>query len=94
MSAKLTDRIAVLEKQVANLMANHRASPVTLLVGWFEISRYCRKRPRTLSRYAKGLAFPAYRWGRYVVSSPFAIDDWLRAVAAVRKRSKDGRQSG
>src|SRR5215470_5496762 len=36
----------------------------TLLVGWAEISRYCRKATRTLRRYRELEAFPAFRWGR------------------------------
>jgi hypothetical protein len=69
-------RIEILEKEVKNLanhMANHLASTPIMLVGWAEISAYCRKKPRTLSRYAKGLAFPAYRLGRHVVGHPYMI---------------------
>jgi hypothetical protein len=71
--SQLLERVATLEKQVnelANLTAYHVARVLPLLVGWAEISAYCRKKPRTLSRYAKDKAFPAYRWGRHVVSSP------------------------
>ena len=93
----LLKRVEALEEQVnelAQLTANHVARMPTLLVGWAEISAYCRKRPRTLSRYAKGLAFPAFRFGRHVVSSPFAIDDWLAALARARKRRMEGPVSG
>jgi len=89
----LLKRVATLEKQVselASLTANHVAGTPLLLVGWAEISAYCRKKPRTLSRYAKNMAFPAYRWGRHVVSSPHAIDGWLLAVQEVRTRRKAG----
>jgi hypothetical protein len=62
---ELSNRGAALEKQVrqmADLLADHMASlRPFLLVGWIEISTYCRKKPQTLSRYAKGLAFPAFR---------------------------------
>jgi hypothetical protein len=88
---ELLSRVAVLEKQItelANLTANHVARMPTLLVGWSEISAYCRKKPRTLSRYTKDKAFPAYRWGRHVVSSPHSIDTWLRAVHELRRKKR------
>jgi hypothetical protein len=88
---ELSKRIEILEKQVselANLTANQVANMPILLVGWAEISAYCRKKPRTLSRYAKNMAFPAYRWGRHVVSSPYTIENWLRAVREVRRKRK------
>ena len=87
----LSERVAALEKQVealARLTANHVANPPTLLVGWSEISRYCRKRPRTLSRYAKDLGFPAFRFGRHVVASPHTISNWLITRELARNREK------
>ena len=89
--SELLKRIEILEKEVrdlANLRANHVARVPTLLIGWSEISAYCRKKPRTLSRYAKNMAFPAYRWGRHVVSSPYTIENWLRAVREGRRKKK------
>src|SRR5690242_16310183 len=90
----LSKRIAALERQLgelaemATLVATHRAA-MLMLVGWSEIERYCRKKRRTLSRYTKELAFPAYRFGRHTVSSPLAIDNWLMAKAAVRKKHRE-----
>jgi hypothetical protein len=91
MPSQLLTRVETLEKQVselASLTANHVARVPTLLIGWSEISAYCRKKPRTLSRYAKDKAFPAYRWGRHVVSAPHSIDTWLRAVQELRRKHK------
>jgi hypothetical protein len=56
-----------------------------LLVGWAEISRYCRKAPDTLKRYARREGFPAYRWGRHVYSAPEAITCWLYAREPFRR---------
>ncbi len=56
-----------------------------LLVGWAEISRFTRKAPSTLRKYARVMHFPAVRWGRFVVSDPQMIRNWLFAV----KRAKD-----
>ena len=89
---ELSERVETLEGQVsrlAGLMANHVASLPVLLVGWAEIAAYCRKKPRTLSRYTKGLAFPAYRLGRHVVSHPYMINDWLRAFAAAKAKARN-----
>jgi hypothetical protein len=94
--SQLLERVETLEKRVnelASLTANHVASMPIMLVGWAEISAYCRKRPRTLSRYAKGLAFPAYRLGRHVVSHPYMINDWLRAFAAAKVKARKGNNS-
>jgi hypothetical protein len=90
----LSKRVAALEKrlnelgEMAALLAAHRAHVGTLLVGWSEIEQYTRKKRRTLSRYVRGMAFPAHRWARHVVSSPLAIDAWLLAKTAVRKNAK------
>ena len=89
--SQLLERVANLEKQVnelASLSANQVARVPTLLIGWAEISAYCRKKPRTISRYAKEKAFPAYRWGRHTVSSPHSIDIWLRAVDELRRKKR------
>jgi hypothetical protein len=91
-NSELSARIEALEGQVnelASLTANHVARVLPLLIGWSEISAYCRKKPRTLSRYAKDKAFPAYRWGRHIVSSPHSIDTWLRAVHELRRKKKN-----
>jgi hypothetical protein len=88
---ELIKRVSVLENRVnelAPLTAYHVADLPRFLVGWAEISAYCRKKPRTLSRYAKNMEFPAYRWGRHVVSSPPAIDIWLRAVQEARRKKR------
>jgi hypothetical protein len=89
----LLERVETLEKKVDNLanhVANHVASPATLLVGWAEISRYCRKSARSLSRYSRNYAFPAVRLGAHVVSSPAFIDWWLarRKISALEKRKR------
>jgi hypothetical protein len=90
----LSKRVAALEKrlselgEMAALLAAHRAHVGTLLVGWSEIEQYTRKKRRTLSRYVRGMAFPAHRWARHVVSSPLAIDAWLLAKATVRKKQR------
>lgn len=87
----LAKRLELVERgleNLAKLVANHVADPPTLLVGWNEISAYCRKRPRTLSRYAKGLAFPAFRWAGHVVSSPHIIDSWLITRERARREQK------
>jgi hypothetical protein len=89
--SELSARVEILEKRVnelASLSANQVARILPLLIGWSEISTYCRKKPRTLSRYAKDKAFPAYRWGRHVVSSPHSIDAWLRAVQELRRKKR------
>jgi hypothetical protein len=91
--SELSARVEALEKQVSEL-ASLTAHPMVarvlpLLVGWAEISAYWRKKPRTLSRYAKDKAFPAYRWGRHVVSTPHSIDAWLRAVQELRRKKKN-----
>ena len=81
-----------LETQVKNLaelvalpMA-HR--PASWLIGWIEICAFCRRPKRTLSRYQKGLAFPAYRLGGHVVSHPYLLNDWLRELAVARAEAK------
>jgi DNA-binding MurR/RpiR family transcriptional regulator len=88
----LSKRVAAIEKQLselANQLADHTASlPPFLLVGWNEISAYCQRSPRTISRYAKNLGFPAYRCGRHVCTSPYAIDDWLIAFQRAKAKAK------
>ena len=73
---------------MANQLADHTASlpPPFLLVGWVQISAYCQRSPRTISRYAKGLGFPVIRWGRHVACSPYAIDNWLCAFQKAKAR--------
>jgi hypothetical protein len=89
----LRNRLAALEKQVgdlANQLADHTASlPPFLLVGWIQISAYCQRSPRTISRYAKNLAFPVYRWGRHVACSPYAIDDWLCRFQKAKAKARE-----
>jgi hypothetical protein len=90
--SELLRRLESLEievKHLASLRTDHVARVLPLLIGWGEISAYCRKKPRTLSRYAKDKAFPAYRWGRHVVSSPHSVDGWLRAVQELRRKKKN-----
>jgi hypothetical protein len=72
-NSELSARVEAREKQVnelATLTAIHVARVPTLLIGWAEISAYCRKKPRTLSRYAKDKVISAYRWGafRFIVA--------------------------
>ena len=87
---ELSNRVATLEKRVselANQLADHTASlPPFLLVGWVQISTYCQRSPRTISRYANGLGFPVIRWGRHVACSPYAIDRWLCAFQKAKAR--------
>ena len=64
--------------------------PGALLVGWAEISRYCRKAPRTLKRYRDLEGFPAWRWGRHVVAARENIARWLVVREQVRR---EGRRS-
>ena len=91
--SELLNRIDSLEKRVtelSDLLADHMASlPPFLLVGWIQIGAYCQRSPRTISRYAKNLAFPAYRWGRHVCTSPYAIDAWLSCLQKARAKAKD-----
>jgi hypothetical protein len=62
--------------------------PGTLLVGWAAIASHCHKQPRTLRRYVAREGFPAFRWGRFVVSAPTTIADWLlvREQGRLRKQ--------
>jgi hypothetical protein len=62
--------------------------PGALLVGWAEISRHCRKAPRTLKRYRDLEGFPAWRWGRHVVAAPENIARWLVVREQVRRERK------
>jgi hypothetical protein len=90
-NSELSARVEILEKRVnelASLSANQVAGVLPLLVGWAEISAYCREKPRTLSRYTKGLAFRAYRLGRHVVSHPYMINDWLRAFNTAKLEAR------
>ena len=94
--SQVLKRVENLERQVselADLTANHTANVATLLVGWAEISHHCRKKPRTLSRYAKNMAFPAYRWGRHIVSSASLIDGWLLTVHQLKRQGKKNNDS-
>ena len=85
--AALDTRLAAIEAKLDSLatltsqpMASHTATPSVepgLLVGWWAIARYCQKAPRTLRRYANRETFPAFRWGRHVVTSPDLISRWL-----------------
>ncbi len=59
-----------------------------LLVGWAEISRFARKAPSTLRGYVRTMHFPAYRWGRFVVSHPQLILNWLEAVRRAKDQSR------
>jgi len=62
--------------------------PGALLVGWAEISRHCRKAPRTLKRYRDLEGFPAWRWGRHVVAAPENIARWLVVREQVRRERR------
>jgi len=62
--------------------------PGALLVGWAEISRHCRKAPRTLKRYRDRESFPAWRWGRHVVAAPENIARWLVVREQVRRERR------
>lgn len=59
-----------------------------LLVGWAEISRFSRKAPSTLRGYVRTMHFPAYRWGRFVVSHPQMIQNWLLAVKMAKDKGR------
>jgi hypothetical protein len=61
--------------------------PGALLVGWGAIAAHCGKQPRTLRRYVAREGFPAFRWGRFVVSAPTTIADWL----VVREQRRQGK---
>lgn len=58
-----------------------------LLVGWAEISRFTRKAPSTLQGYVRTMHFPAYRWGRFVVSHPDMIFNWFAAVKRAKQEA-------
>jgi len=90
----LLERVAALEARLDDL-ANHTSSLTSnigasdrLLVSWNEISRYCRKGQRSLARYTKTMAFPAFRSGRHTVSSPCLIDQWLLTVHRMKQQDK------
>ncbi len=59
-----------------------------LLVGWAEMSRFGRKAPSTLRGYVRTMHFPAYRWGRFVVSHPQLILNWLEAVKRAKQEAR------
>ena len=87
----ISERIKALENRVnelTQLLANHCSKGPRLLTGWSEISRYTGKSPRMLDRYRQTLGFPAYRFGRHVVSSPSSIDGWLLAKTRWRRARK------
>jgi len=98
-STALDSRLATIETKLdavmAALMSSARSDPTAgvgasgrLLVGWGEISRYCRKGPRTLRRYRGREAFPAWRWGRHVVAAPENIARWLVVREQVRRERR------
>ena len=80
------------ERKEANLKASVcdilSATPGGLLCGWKEISRYCRKAPRTLNRYRQLAGFPALRWGRHIYADTKMISAWLHMYAEDRARLK------
>jgi hypothetical protein len=51
----------------------------SLLIGWAEISRYMRRRPRCLQYWVKRKGVPIIRVGRNVATSRGLIDHWLMA---------------
>jgi hypothetical protein len=70
---------------MTNFTASYTATFRGLLVGWAEIATYTRKSDRTLRRYRQLMEFPAFRFGRHVVSSPQMIDHWLLAVNELKR---------
>ena len=96
-SARLAAIEAKLDAVMAALMSSSRSDLTAgfggsgrLLVGWGEISRYCRKGPRTLRRYRGREAFPAFRWGRHVVAAPENIARWLIVREEFHPRRRRG----
>lgn len=47
-----------------------------LLRGWAAIARHCGWSERSVQRYLRS-GFPAFQWGRDVVSDPELIRRWL-----------------
>ena len=59
--------------------------PFPLLVGYAEIGRFIRKSASTVRRYKRSMGFPAYRFGRHIVSHERLILDWLIVVEKQRR---------
>jgi len=76
---------------VTNFTASYTATFRGLLVGWGEIAAYTGKSGRTLRRYRELMSFPAFRFGRHVVSSPQMIDHWLLAVNELKRNHAGAR---
>jgi hypothetical protein len=73
---------------VGHRLALGMTPPGALLVGWRAIAAHCQKRPRTLRRYVAREGFPAFRWGRFVVSAPTTIANWLIVREQGRQRKR------
>jgi hypothetical protein len=73
---------------VGHQLALRMTPPGALLVGWRAIAAHCQKQPRTLRRYVAREGFPAFRWGRFVVSAPTTIADWLLVREQGRRRKR------
>lgn len=73
---------------MTDLTASHTAIFKGLLRGWAEIAAYTRKSARTLRRYRQLMEFPAFRFGRHVVSSPQMIDRWLLVIHQLKRKQK------
>jgi hypothetical protein len=74
---------------MTDFTASYTGAFTRLLVGWAEIAAYTRKSDRTLRRYRQLMSFPAFRFGRHVVSSPQMIDHWLLVVNELKRKQKD-----
>src|SRR6266849_3040047 len=86
--AKLDAVMAALTLHSRSALTAGFGGSARLLVGWGEISRHCRKAPRTLKRYRDLEAFPAFRWGRHVVAAPENIARWLIVREGVRRERR------
>jgi hypothetical protein len=76
---------------MTDFTASYTATFAGLLVGWAEITAYTRKSGRTLRRYRQLMEFPAFRFGRHVVSSPQMIDRWLFVIDQLKRNITRGR---
>ncbi len=92
----LAERVRAIEEkfdEVASHMSIHMGTPIdglwpawpSLLVGHAEIARFIKKSPSAVRRYARKMGFPAWRFGRHVVSHPNLIASWLIAVEKKRR---------
>jgi hypothetical protein len=73
---------------IGHRLALGMTPPGALLVGWQAIAAHCQKQPRTLRRYVAREGLPAFRWGRFVVSAPTTIADWLLVRERGRQRKR------